>query len=181
MQPGTRRVPKERSYQSRILMAVCDAACARVNPVMKSELRLGSALRCIEPDAGRACSWSGCSHLVLILIAVVVRAFYKDISPHGRLSSMPYFLVLWMVSTTYIVWFQEAIRLPPTICWRLLCFTLCIYLCNRRSYFFFLIPVFAVQCSQPRDHRDDHSAGPDQLLLRSGQGCPPDPHIGGKR
>ena len=132
---GTEKTP----YQSRIFMAMI-MRHARVNPVMKSlALRLGPPLR--EPDV-LALFLVGLFSLVLI--AVVVRAFYRDLSPHGRLSSMPFFLVLWMASATYIVRFQEAIYFPYDLLAAAL-FTLCIYLCYRRNYLL-LIPVFALAC-----------------------------------
>ena len=132
---GSEKTP----YQSRILMAVV-MRHARVNPVMKSiASRLGPPLH--ESDVV-ALFLVGLFSLGLI--ALVVAAFYREISPHGRLSSMPYFLVLWMASVTYIVRFQEAIYFPYDLLAAAL-FTLCIYLCYRRSYFL-LIPVFAVAC-----------------------------------
>ncbi len=126
-------------YQSRILMAVI-MRHARGNPVMERiASRLGPPLH--EPDVV-ALLMVGL--LSMVLIAVVVRAFYRYLSPHGRLSSIPYFLVMWMASATYIVRFQEAIYFPYDLLAAAL-FTLCIYLCYRRNYLL-LIPVFAVAC-----------------------------------
>lgn len=132
---GTEKTP----YQSRILMSVV-MRYARGNSLLgRIASRLGPPLH--EPDVV-ALLLVGL--LSMVLMAVVVQAFYRYVSPHGRLSPMPYFLVLWMASATYIVRFQEAIYFPYDLLAAAL-FTLCLYLCYRRSYLF-LIPVFAVAC-----------------------------------
>jgi hypothetical protein len=132
---GSAKMP----YQARILMAIL-MRHARASATMTSiAARLRGPLH--DPDV-----------LVLVLvdllsfalIAVVVRAFYRHLCPHGRLSSMPYFLVLWMAAETYIVRFQEAIYFPYDLLSAAL-FTVCIYLCYRRRYFL-LLPVFVLAC-----------------------------------
>ncbi|HEY2035751.1 MAG TPA: hypothetical protein VGG96_01970 [Steroidobacteraceae bacterium] len=80
----------------------------------------------------------------LLLMAVVVRAFYCHLSPAGRLPWMPYCLLLWMLSATYIVRFQEDIYFPYDLLAASL-FTLCIYLSYRRLYLP-LLPVFCLAC-----------------------------------
>lgn len=132
---GTAKMP----YQARILMAVvmrharASAGMARIAAKLRGPLHEPDVLALFLADL-----------LSLAVIAVVVRAFYRHLCPRGRLSSMPYFLVLWMASETYIVRFQEAIYFPYDLLAAAL-FTACIYLCYRRRYLL-LLPVFVLAC-----------------------------------
>jgi len=80
----------------------------------------------------------------LFLMAVVVQAFYRHLSPAGRIPWMPYLLLLWMLSATYIVRFQEDIYFPYDLLAASL-FSLCIYLSYRRLYLP-LLPVYCLSC-----------------------------------
>lgn len=132
---GSAKMP----YQARIFMAVV-MRHARANSVMVSiAAKLRGPLH--EPDV---LALFLVNLLSLGIIAVVVRAFYRHLCPGGRLSSLPYFLVLWMASETYIVRFQEAIYFPYDLLAAAL-FTVCIYLSYRRRYLL-LLPVFVLAC-----------------------------------
>lgn len=132
---GSAKMP----YQARILMAVV-MRHARANSIMVSIAgKLGDPLH--EPDV---LALLLVNLLSLGIIAVVVRAFYRHLCPGGRLGSLPYFLVLWMASETYIVRFQEAIYFPYDLLAAAL-FTVCLYLSYRRRYLI-LLPVFVLAC-----------------------------------
>lgn len=126
-------------YQARILMAVVMRHARSSAGMASIAARLRGPLH--EPDV---LSLLLVNLLSLAMIAVVVRAFYRHLCPGGRLSSMPYFLVLWMASATYIVRFQQAIYFPYDLLAAAL-FTVCIYLCYRRRYLL-LLPVFVLAC-----------------------------------
>jgi hypothetical protein len=132
---GTERMP----YQSRILMAVVMRHAAnnrlfiQIANKLRGPLHAPDVLAILLVDL-----------LSLVLIAVVVKAFYRHLSPSGRLRWLPYALVLWMASETYIVRFQEAIYFPYDLLAAAL-FTLCIYLSYRQRYML-LLPVFLVAC-----------------------------------
>jgi hypothetical protein len=130
---GTERMP----YQSRILMAIVMRHAAsnrffiQVANKLRGPLHAPDVLAILLVDL-----------FSLVIISVVVKAFYQHLSPTGRLRWLPYALVLWMASETYIVRFQEAIYFPYDILAAAL-FTLCIYLSYRERYLL-LLPAFLV-------------------------------------
>lgn len=132
---GTERMP----YQSRILMAIImrHAASSRlfiqIANKFRGPLHAPDVLAILLVDL-----------LSLVLISVVVKAFYQHLSPTGKLRWLPYALVLWMASETYIVRFQEAIYFPYDLLAAAL-FTLCVYLSYRQRYLL-LLPVFLIAC-----------------------------------
>jgi hypothetical protein len=132
---GIERMP----YQSRVLMALIMRHAQTSQFVTKIAGKLRGPFH--APDV---VAIGAVGLLSFLLLAVVVRAFYRHISPHGPLSWMPYFLVLWMASATYVVRYQEAIYFPYDLLAAAL-FTLCIYLCYRKRYVL-LLPVFVLAC-----------------------------------
>jgi hypothetical protein len=132
---GTERMP----FQSRILMAfvmrhaAANRMLAAIAGRLRGPLHSPDVLAVLFVDI-----------LSLIIVAAVVRAFYRHLSPNGRLLWMPYSLVLWMAAETYVVRFQEAIYFPYDLL-AVALFTLCIYLCYRERYLL-LLPVFLLAC-----------------------------------
>lgn len=132
---GLERMP----YQARILMALVMRQAAASTLIQRLAGKLRGPLH--QPDI---LGLLLVDTLALILIAVVVRAFYRHLSPTGRFSALPYFLVLWMLSATYVVRFQEAIYFPYDLLAAAL-FTLCVYVSYRERYLL-LIPAFLLAC-----------------------------------
>ena len=132
---GTERMP----YQSRILMAIVMRHAAGSHLFIQVANKLRGPLH--APDV---LAIFLVNLLALVVISVVVKAFYEHLSPTGRLSWLPYGLVLWMASETYIVRFQEAIYFPYDLLAAAL-FTLCVYLSYRQRYLL-LLPAFLVAC-----------------------------------
>jgi hypothetical protein len=78
------------------------------------------------------------------LIAIVITALYRRVQPSGRLPWLPYFLMLWMFSETYVVRSQQAGYMPYDI-FAVALFTLAVYFCYTQQY----VPlslVFVVAC-----------------------------------
>jgi hypothetical protein len=132
---GTERMP----YQARILMSFLMRHAGMNRLIVKAAGAMGGQLH--PPDVF---SVFLVDLFALVLLVWVVRAFYLRIMPSGRLSWLPYPLVLWMMAATYIVRFQEAIYFPYDLVAAAL-FTVCMYLCYARRYLL-LIPVFVLAC-----------------------------------
>ncbi|MHB8233235.1 MAG: hypothetical protein ACYDHT_01130 [Solirubrobacteraceae bacterium] len=132
---GTEKLP----FQARMLLSVIMRHATESHFLTRLAGRLGGTLH--APDV-LALAIIDC--FALLLMAAVVQAFYRHLSPAGRLPWMPYFLLLWMLSATYIVRFQEDIYFPYDLLAASL-FTLCVYLSYRRLYLP-LLPAFCLAC-----------------------------------
>ncbi len=134
---GTERLP----YQSRMLLSVVMRYANNNYWMTRMAAHFGDPFR--NPDV---LALLLVDLAAFLLLGVVVSMFYRHLSqPHGaRLSWLPFALVLWMASATYIVRFQEAIYFPYDLPAAFL-FTLCVYLSYVRRYAL-LLPLFVLCC-----------------------------------
>lgn len=134
---GTERLP----YQSRMLLSVVMRYANNNYWMNRIASHFGDPFR--NPDV---LALLLVDIVAFLLLGVVVRMFYRHLSQThgGRLSWLPFALVLWMASATYIVRFQEAIYFPYDLPAAFL-FTLCVYL-SYVSRYALLLPLFVFCC-----------------------------------
>lgn len=132
---GTERIP----YQSRVFVALLLRHTINNPLIDKGAARMGAPL---HTPAMFTLFLLGCASFALM--AWAVHALYRHAMPTGRLAWLPYLLVLWMSSVTYVVRFQQLAFFPYDLLSAAL-FTLCVYLCYTRRYLI-LLPVFVLCC-----------------------------------
>jgi hypothetical protein len=132
---GTERIP----YQGRILMAYLIKAVDRIALWNRIAFHLRGPLH--EPSV-LAIAFVGL--LSMGVISIVIYRWYRLLSPACLFPWLPFALLLWMMYSTYLARFQEAIYFPYDLL-SVAFFTVALFLCFRERYLSLAI-VFSIAC-----------------------------------